>query len=294
MKRWLNVGVETGNEWPREPKVVRYDGRAIHLLPGGEKLLHGLTTVPTVSVAFEDPGPYVHPSREDDVGEPRCADRTEAHRVIKRFLSMLAWSTGYGVTEGNEDNGPLRAVTDHRPRRGGGIGGIFDYYSDCLPVPADEDSRFALAFYRDGLSAWNPPHQFLSFAKVLNLRLNSTAQIAWINAHADDIANPYARLRIEALRAKGEDIGNYLYVSGRCAIAHALGEPRVDPDDPDDLFRLHEDLQLIRALAARFIAHELGVKTPYAISEERWQERLKAAQEGERGPPLRPQSRGER
>lgn len=285
MKRWLNVGVEAGLGWPREPKVVQWDGRSIHLLPGGEKLLHGLTTVPTVSVAFEDPGPYVHPSLEDAAGEPRCANVTEARRVIKRFLSMLSWSEGCPVIEGQADNGPLRAATNHRPSIGGGTGHIFESYIDCLPVPADEDSRFALAFYRDGLSAGILPYQFLSFAKVLNLRLRDKEQIAWINAQVDDIVEPYARHRIDTLRGEGEDIGEYLYVSGRCAISHALGEPRVDPDDPDDLFRLHEDLPLIRALAARFIAHELGVKTPYAISEERWQERLKAAQESERDPP---------
>lgn len=285
MKRWLNVGVESGIGWPREPKVVQWDGRSIHLLPGGEKLLHGLVTVSTVSVAFEDRGAYIDPSLEDAAGEPRCAGMTEAHRVIKRFLSMLAWSEGCPVIEGQVDNGPRHAATNHRPSIGGGTEHIFEYYSDCLPVPATDDSRFALAFYRDGLSAGIVPYQFLSFIKVLNLRLRDKDQIAWINAHVDDIVEPYARHRIDTLRDEGKNIAEYLYVSGRCAIAHAIGEPRVDPDDPDALFRLHEDLPLIRALAARFIALELGVKTPYAISEERWQERLKAAQESEPEPP---------
>jgi hypothetical protein len=206
-------------------------------------------------------------------------DRTEARRVIKRFLSVLAWSSGYYVREGQEDNGPLRAATNHRPPIGGGSGHVFEHYLvGCLPAPVDEESRFALAFYREGLSESNRSYQFLSFAKVLNLRLKDKEQIAWINAHADEIVDPIAKIRIETLRVEGKDIGEYLYVSGRCAIAHALGEPRVDPDDPEDLHRLYEDMPAIRALAARFITFELGVKTPYDISRERFEEWRKGAE----------------
>jgi hypothetical protein len=55
------------------------------------------------------------------------------------------------------------------------------------------------------------------------------------------------------------DIGNYMFVSGRCAIAHASQNPVVDPDNPNDLFRLSADMPVVRALAEHLIRQELGV-----------------------------------
>ena len=57
------------------------------------------------------------------------------------------------------------------------------------------------------------------------------------------------------------DIGEYLYASGRCAVAHAGTNPTVDPEDPEDMDRLCKDLPLIRAMAAHVIEKELNVKS---------------------------------
>lgn len=64
--------------------------------------------------------------------------------------------------------------------------------------------------------------------------------------------------RIEELTAVGvSDVPQYLYESGRCAVAHAFSDPVVDPDDVTDLRRLSIDM--IRSIAEHLIEHELKV-----------------------------------
>jgi hypothetical protein len=64
------------------------------------------------------------------------------------------------------------------------------------------------------------------------------------------------------------NIGEYLYGSGRCAVAHAGADPTVDPESPEDIERLMKDLPLIRAMAELVIEMELGVKSSNTIWDE--------------------------
>jgi len=68
------------------------------------------------------------------------------------------------------------------------------------------------------------------------------------------------------------DIGEYLYASGRCAVAHAGTDPTVDPENPEDIERLSKDLPLIRAMAAHVIEKELGVKSRQTVWHEHFYE----------------------
>jgi hypothetical protein len=117
----------------------------------------------------------------------------------------------------------------------------------------------------------------LSFFKILNIVANNgPKQKAWINANVINFgSNNHAKFemtrRLTELKNSGvTDIGEYLYGSGRCAVAHAGTSPTVDPESPDDMERLSKDLPLTRAMAAHVIEKELKVKSRYAI----WQEHL--------------------
>ena len=68
-----------------------------------------------------------------------------------------------------------------------------------------------------------------------------------------------ASARIEALSSSQPDVAQYLYESGRCAVAHAFADPLVDPDDLVHLRRLSEDLGVAQTLAEYLIANELHV-----------------------------------
>ena len=92
----------------------------------------------------------------------------------------------------------------------------------------------------------------------------------WINATIDKLKDHQALTRLKMLKSEGEDVGQYLYQSGRCAVAHAFDEPLVDPEDSKDLERLTRDLPVIKALAEYLIECELGVKSRHTI----WREHL--------------------
>ena len=162
-------------------------------------------------------------------------------------------------------------------RPGGVVTSQFEL--DYLPDPTDQRVRWALAFYREGLSLGrdNVAYATLSFFKILNIIANTgKKQKAWINAnYASFGINNHVKFeinrRITELQTSGvTDIGTYLYELGRCAIAHAGTNPTVDPENPEDIERLTKDLPLVRAMAAHVIEKEFAVKSRSAI----WNEHL--------------------
>jgi hypothetical protein len=102
--------------------------------------------------------------------------------------------------------------------------------------------------------------RLLLYTKLRNICYkHGPDQIAWINRTLPLITDPDATKRIAVLRGAYPDLGEYLYGSGRCAIAHAYGTPVIDPDNPDGILRLMGDMPGVDALAEYLIQHELGV-----------------------------------
>lgn len=262
-KGWLNIGLETGIGWTAERIEVPFSGRVFIVHP------FGADELPTVSIAYNDPSYPESPQLpKDPLGEPRCADLGEALELKERFLSALAWASNKGLsTHGHEDGGGhIYAAPAHWPRGTVDFGASFKY----LPDPESPDARLALALYREALSVNSVRYQFLGFTNVLSITLTREGQKKWMNDHADEVSGHSAQSRVAALRAAGTRIGDYLYSERRNAIAHALGKKSaVNPDDPDHVERLREDVPLMQALARHFIETELGVNTPGKESGER-------------------------
>ena len=60
--------------------------------------------------------------------------------------------------------------------------------------------------------------------------------------------------RVDEIDSFGKDFGEYIYVSCRCAVAHAGQiENTVNPDDIDDYTRITKDLPLIKEVAKDII-----------------------------------------
>jgi len=140
-----------------------------------------------------------------------------------------------------------------------------------LPVIEDDDVRKALAFLREGrrLRRVHEPYSFLSFFKVVESQFSSKDRVAWIEANLDQLDGDAAK-RVAELRAQGVDVGKHLYESGRSAVAHAsLGGVIVDPDIPADRRRIAEDLDVMAALAARYLKVDAGVPDDMELYESR-------------------------
>jgi hypothetical protein len=105
--------------------------------------------------------------------------------------------------------------------------------------------------------------------KIINLLSSSgKQQFAWINQNLDKVWDREARKRIEIITSAGENVAEYLYVSGRCAVAHAGIDPTVDPENLEDSRRLRLDRPLIKNLAEIAIEQHFGIQTPHTVWKE--------------------------
>lgn len=242
-KYWLTAGVEVGFEWPDIDKSIDYAGDSFILRP------------PTADAAADiQLGFY-----KDEGGTPPFVR-------VSRFLSVLSWwwrepariglcasSTARPMRIGNRDISPPR-LSPH-----------FELPAQ-LPVLTDDDSKLALALYREAICVRNVSYEFLGYFRILNIgRPRSDEQISWINTTLPKLTDHRALERLNALQKGGMDkVGEYLYGSGRCAVAHAAGEPIVDPDGGDDYVRLQRDIPIARALAEFCIENDFKVPNWYS------------------------------
>lgn len=233
-KGYRTVGIDTQIPWPAKERVVTFRGREFHLLPGSDNLARMIRVETGVGFA-----------------------QVDADKLILELLSALAWAEQAEAvtTFGNWCTAPLNIGK-------GPMGMIGDGNFDYLPDPPDPKAKLALALYREGLSVNLTPYQFLGFFKVINIIRDKGAQIQWIKDNLQHVTDKCALARIAAIQTTEPDVATYLYVSGRCAVAHAF-DPNtvVNPDDPADLIRLSEDLPVIRELARIVIEREFKVKS---------------------------------
>jgi hypothetical protein len=188
----------------------------------------------------------------------------KAFEAILRFLTALSWW----------HHCPTRvrlapACTAPTLRVGKGSFGPPLRKGYCLPdgvkSRSDPKARLALALYREALSVKGTPYEFLGYFKIISVRYKGDQIIPWIHNAIPLLTDKRAKDRVLELQASEADIGKYLYVSGRCAVAHAFSDPVVDPDNPDDLSRLIADMPVARALAEYLIETEFGI--PWELSK---------------------------
>ena len=194
-KGFLTLGINTAILWPSQEKVIDFRGQRLHLLPATDKLQRMIRAETT-----------------------RNFTRKDADRLILEFLSALAWAEQRGIvpTFGTWCTAPLDIGKEPADATGDGH---FDY----LPNPPDPKAMRALVLYREGLSVNLVPYKVLGFFKVINtIRDSGADQKQWIRDNLQYVTDRKAIARIASIQNVEPDVANYLYVSGRCAVAHAF------------------------------------------------------------------------
>ena len=234
MRATLGVELESGGIWPTQPAEHRYRGRLIKVLPETEHL------APSISLELKAA------QRPDD-----------GLKVLHQFLSAVAYANDVPILVTQVLGGQLA------PGRGLRKSPFVPpkHTRDSLGfVPETEDRRalLALALYREALTLNSCPFSFLSLFKVINvIATNRRDQISWLDKSIRQVRDANATHRLAELKSHVGNVGEYLYKQGRCAVAHA--SPLGDPDDPQHIARLGEDLPLMKALARIAIEADLGV-----------------------------------
>lgn len=243
---WATVSVASSIAWPQEDVLVEYDSV--------EYILHG---------ARQEGAHRFAPAISTPAADQQHFD--EALSRLYRFTSILGFfKRGYVDITGrmwgthmNRYAAAPDAITALLQ------GGEKSFSCNHMPVIEDDQVRKALAFFREGrrLERVHEPYSFLSFFKVLESQFNTAPQrVAWINQNLDAITEGRALTRINELRGQNINVSEHLYQSGRCAVAHASVDGNIiDPDIPADRRRITADLDIIDALANRYIKIDAGV-----------------------------------
>ena len=247
---WMNFAVRAGFSWPNRPVEIPFDGALVVLSPETGQL--------SCTASLFDPAGF-----EFDSGATR----------LSRFLSRLAWSQGGGIEE-------YFAIGSNDPARPGrlskgtyassGWANVEPWQQLYLPSPPSAQAELALGLFREGMTVNSEPLAFLSFFKVLNVVLPTGGdQKAWIERNLPATNDLRSKERLAQLSSTPADLADYLYVQGRCAVAHSFGTPVADPDAYEDRRRLRADLPLIKALAEHCIEQELHVPTEHSFLQRR-------------------------
>lgn len=234
---WEAANIRQQIGWPQQKTLIEFRDKKLLLLPEDDTLL------PCIAFRFDKP------NRSDD-----------ARILISHYLSSLAWVEGRSIyVESWTGGGP------HPFRRAkSNLGSVVttSFQQKYLPDPIDKNIRLALALYREALGLKNIAYSFLSFYKIINLRFaKGVDQKKWIDDNLQYLYNEDAIQRKDELNSIPEVVSEYIYVSCRCAVAHAGTNPTIDPENFDDEKRLNQDLPLIKNLVEIMIEREFGVKS---------------------------------
>lgn len=241
-RRVLSIAVNNGFPWPDKETPVKFEGRNLILRPPFEEF--------PPSIVFE---------LDSTINESKSLS------LVRRFMSVLSWVENTYLREIEYSFGGSAIYVSGVEKRKYNLL-TSDYFIDFLPEPSDPKKQLALALYREALSANSIPYRFLGFFKIINiLYKDGPAQIKWINDIVEDITDDSLKSIIRNINKIIEkdsiyyNIGDYLYSSGRCAIAHAYNEPLINPDVSGDIEQLSLELPLIIYLARYMIKEEMKI-----------------------------------
>jgi len=238
---WLNCGVTTQTIWPEKQKEVKYGNHTFILMP--------LTKEHSASIHIE----------------LKVISNVEGMTLINRFLSTLGWKCNEpAINHYGWSGNPIPVpVPKYRIPYGYSPSEVFP---DEVYEITDKKAKLAVALYREARSLESVPFQFLSYFKILNIFWNDKKKsgknelVEGLRSSLSELREKDCIKRIIEIEKKEGSAADYLYKSGRCAVAHAFADPIVDPDDVTDLHRLSQDLWLMQNLTAHLIEKNFGIE----------------------------------
>lgn len=239
---WIVASVRTNSFWPVNAQKASFRERVVWILPISKNAFPAVAINALPGEAFED-----------------------CERLIMNFLSVLAWVMGHGYLVEGFTRGNLPRPMGRNELTGYGICEEFDL--SYFPTVQERRTSLALALMREGRGLNHPAYAFLSFYRILEVAFpDGRKRKAWVTGGIDRIEDHRAKEALTKLKSRGiANVGDHLFESGRCAIAHARGGRIVDPDDPSDYRRLSAELPIVIALATMAIEEALGVETSQTV-----------------------------
>ncbi|ARJ64200.1 hypothetical protein WV31_00010 [Magnetospirillum sp. ME-1] len=236
---WVCLNIQPDVIWPVRPQSLEFAGHRAWIIP----------------ITTED-----HPGVA--INRPPEMTLEEAESILCRFLSVLSWRENVGITVAYRTGGNLPRMMGLNKKFGFGIRDEFDFTEVICPV--EEKPQIALALMREGRSLNHHGYAFLSYWRILELAFpGADARKEWMRVALQTLTGHGVQEALQSITAQGvTDIGLHLFKSGRCAVAHATGQPIINPDNPSDGLRLYRELPLVREMAIRAIEERFGIDSP--------------------------------
>ena len=183
----------------------------------------------------------------------------EEIKLARRFMSLLNAEVDAPLIEVLISIQRPRYVPTYRDQRMPHFKGTPKQYA----LPLDNIEEYsekkwaALAFNREASSSSSIMYRFLNYYKIIELGNDVNQTKNWIRKNIEDT---YSGSHSEWLATKirqGVDVAEYIYKTGRSAIAHARYNPDNrtkkihNPDDPDDYKTTQELLYVVEELAKK-------------------------------------------
>lgn len=237
--RWIVGVLDTSIYWPTKYTLVDYE-RCRFLLMPSQLFTEGRHSQPAIGIEAESQGL----SAED------------ARVRILEFASALSWQDGLQLEVVGWSGGNLPRPVGRTPMRMVSE----DFELRTLPVGATDAAKTAMAFYREAVSTSNPFYSYLSFYKAFSVAVDKRSRGTWIDGALNNLSGRAAVARREVHLRDGTNVSEQLYDRNRHSIAHADKEPFVNPDRDLDRQQIALDLPIMRELAERAIAQNLGIE----------------------------------
>lgn len=240
--RFLNIGVDNQVTWPKGETVVQFDRYKLVLMP-----------------KTQENAASIHV----DLTANSLTDR-QAITVINRFLSIMTWCDDqFAICQDSWSGNPVPVAV---PRRNLAFTTALQWVFD-RKIHTDEKVQRALAVYREGRNAqqnFMVSYAVLNYYKIIEIgQENPRGDVKnWFRDNFELLRHqPEFREEFEGFAkiCDGEQPHEYIYKACRIAVAHAGKDSQSDPDDANELLRLHTAADVLRIFARHFIASELGV-----------------------------------
>jgi len=239
--RYLNIGVDNQVTWPAKEMLINFDKYDFVLMP-----------------KTQDHVASIH----IDLTANQLTDR-DAITVVNRFLSIMTWCDDqFAIAQDGWSGNPVPVPVRKRDLA---FTTTYQWIFD-RKIPSSEEARRALALYRDGRNAeqnFMVSYAVLNFFRIIEIRNHSRGAVKkWFRDNFAIVRNE-TRYRDAFSRfaeiCADEQPHEYLYKACRVAVSHAGQDSKSDPDDANEVTRLHKAAEVLRLLARHFILTDLGV-----------------------------------
>jgi hypothetical protein len=239
--RFLNTGVDNQVTWPQREMLVTFDRYTLVLMP-----------------KTREHSPSIHV----DLVANGLTDR-DGMTVINRFLSIMTWCDDqFAIAQPGWSGNPVPVAVRKRDL-------AFTTAPEWIfnrDIPTDEKARRALAIYREARNAqqnFMVSYAVLNFFKVVELGHESRGDVKnWFRDNFRDLCegNAYREQGANFMKiCNGEKPHEYIWKACRVAVSHANKDSKSDPDDANELVRLHTAADILRLFARHFITSQFGI-----------------------------------